>query len=136
MLLALRRGEFVGFLGDQDAGQAGVFVDFLGRPASVFRGAAYLAWRLRYPIIVGLCWREADGFHRLEVHPPLEPDPALDEESAVLDLTRRHVALLEQTVRRRPEFYYWIHRRWKTQPPARHERADGSGDPLAESGGT
>jgi KDO2-lipid IV(A) lauroyltransferase len=117
MVRALRAGGLIGLLGDQDAGDTGLFVDFLGRPASVFRGTASLAWRLRCPILTGFGVRQPDGKHRLEVSPPLRLDPDWDEETAIAEITRIHTQRLEAMVRRYPDHYFWVHRRWKTRPP-------------------
>ena len=117
MIRALRRREFIGMVADQDAGTEGVFTEFLGRQASVFRGAAYLAWKLNVPMVTGFIFRQPDGRHRVEVNPPLAPDRELPEEEAVSLLTEYHVRALEAAVRRAPDHYYWVHRRWKTRPP-------------------
>jgi KDO2-lipid IV(A) lauroyltransferase len=117
MILALRRQEFIGLLADQDAGKDGVFCSFLGRPASVFRGTAYLAWKLKCPIVTGHILRLDDGRHRVIIDPPVFPDPEWDEETAVTRLTEIHVQRLEAAVRMAPEHYFWLHRRWKTRPP-------------------
>ena len=116
MVRMLRRGEFIGLLGDQDAGSDGVFVDFLGRPASVFRGTAYLAYRLGCPIIVGHIIRRADGKHHVTFEQPITADPAWDEATAVSHMTEAHVRILERVIRTAPEHYWWLHRRWKTRP--------------------
>ncbi len=122
ILQALRRGEFVGILGDQDAGDSGVFVEFLGRPASVARGIATFAWRTGRPIIPVTIARGADGRHRAVFTPPIVSDPAWrDESEAIEALTRAHTQRLEQAVRERPDHYFWVHKRWKTRPPG--ERA-------------
>jgi KDO2-lipid IV(A) lauroyltransferase len=117
MVRALRRGEFLGMLSDQDAGGAGLFVEFLGRPASVFRGAAKLAFRLKCPILVGFAVRQPDGRHRVITSEPIDADPAWDEETAVRELTKIHTQRLEAMIRTTPEQYFWVHRRWKTRPP-------------------
>jgi Kdo2-lipid IVA lauroyltransferase/acyltransferase len=117
MIRTLRQGGVIGLLGDQDAGAGGLFVDFLGRPASVFRGTANLAWRQRCPVVTGFLIRLPDGRHRLEISPPLFPDPDWDEEQALAAITRWHTGRLAAAVRRHPEHYFWVHRRWKTQPP-------------------
>jgi len=119
LVYALRRGEFVGMLADQDAGNDGLFVNFLGRTASVFRGPAYLAFRTGCPILPAAILRQDDGRHRLVFTPPLEVDPSWDEETAIRELTRHHTARLEAFIRGHPEQYFWVHRRWKTQPPDR-----------------
>lgn len=117
MILALRRREFIGLLADQDAGKDGVFTSFLGRPASVFRGTAYLAWKLKCPIVTGHILRRPDGRHLVVIEPAVYPDPQWDEETAVTRLTEMHVQRLEAAVRKAPDHYFWLHRRWKTRPP-------------------
>jgi KDO2-lipid IV(A) lauroyltransferase len=124
---ALRRGDLIGLLADQDAGPGGIFVDFLGRPASVFRGPAYLAWKLRCPIVTGTLRRGEDGIHRVRVEGPIMPDQNWDEESALRILTEAHTRPLERAIRAAPEHYYWLHRRWKTPPPQDH-RPDSGGN--------
>ena len=114
----LSGGGFVGLLGDQDAGSKGQFVEFLGRPASVNRGPARMAVKAGCPIVMVFVSRQPDGSHVLRVEPPLEIDPAWDEEEAVVRLTELHTARLEAAVRAEPDQYYWIHRRWKTRPEA------------------
>ena len=117
MVRVLRAGGVIGLLGDQDAGAGGYFVDFLGRPASVFRGTAQLAWRLRCPVLTGFLVRQPGGRHRLHIGAALHPDPAWTEDEAVAMITRWHTERLEAMVRRHPDHYFWVHRRWKTQPP-------------------
>lgn len=118
MIKALRRGDLVGLLADQDAGREGVFTEFMGRQASVFRGTAYFAWKFRCPILTGYIFRQSDGSHVVRIDPPIHPDPAWDEATAVDRLTTAHVARLASAVQSAPEQYFWLHRRWKTRPPS------------------
>jgi KDO2-lipid IV(A) lauroyltransferase len=116
---ALRENRWIALLADQDARRDGVFVPFFGRDASTPRGPAELAVRTGAPIVMGFGWRGADGRLRLDVGPTLTPDPGIaDPEASVRDLTARHTAALEARVRERPEQWFWLHRRWKTAPPA------------------
>lgn len=113
---ALRENRWVAMLADQDARRHGVFVPFLGRPASTALGPARIALATGAPIIMGFAARRADGRHELVVEPPLDPcDPAAPD--AAERLTALHVARLELWVRARPESWFWLHRRWKTAPP-------------------
>ncbi len=116
-LRALRNGEFVGMLADQDGGPGGQFMEFLGRPASVFRGVALFAYRAGCPIVTTAIHRLPDGSHRMVLERPLRSDPAWDEATAVEALTRKHVQRLEENIRKAPENYLWVHRRWKTRAP-------------------
>ena len=118
ILRALRDGQAVALLADQDARRDGLFVPFLGRLASTPSGPAVLAVRLGLPLLVGLTAREADGRYRVRFFPPLVPDPAAPRQSEIERLTRAHVALLEEAVRERPEQYFWFHNRWRTRPRA------------------
>ncbi len=119
---ALRAGRWVAMVADQDARRHGAFVPFLGRPASTTTGPARLALATGAPIIMGFVTRRADGRLELEVERPLDsPEPGAVD--AALVLTARHVARLEAWVRKRPELWFWLHRRWKTAPPAPGARA-------------
>ncbi len=131
---SLRCGRWVALVADQDARRHGAFVPFLGRPASTALGPARIALSAGVPIIMGFVTREPDGRMSLDVEPPLEiPDPSGPD--AALRLTALHTARLEARVRMRPELWFWLHRRWKTAPPAgvaaKHESS--AGKPAAET---
>ncbi|HEY2956206.1 MAG TPA: lysophospholipid acyltransferase family protein [Candidatus Eisenbacteria bacterium] len=112
---ALRSRRWVAMVADQDARRHGVFVPFLGRPASTATGPARIALGSGAPIVMGFVTREPDGRMCLDVEPPLRiADPAARD--AVERLTALHAARLEAWVRKRPEMWFWLHRRWKTAP--------------------
>ncbi len=117
MLKALRRGEMIALVADQDAGGDGYFTEFLGRPASFFKGPALFAVRAQVPLVTVFINRLPDGRHRVVFESPTTVDPSWDEETAVAELTRHYANQLEAAVRRAPEQYFWIHRRWKTTKP-------------------
>jgi len=114
---ALRAQRWVAMVADQDARRTGVFVPFMGRPASTASGPARVSLATGAPIVTGYTRREPDGRHVLELEPALEP-PGGDGDAAVLALTAQHTARLEAWVRRYPWNWFWLHRRWKTAPPA------------------
>jgi KDO2-lipid IV(A) lauroyltransferase len=116
VLRTLRENQIVALLGDQDAREAGVFVDFLGRSASTVRGPAMFAARQRCPIVASFIRREGHGCHAAVLEAPLYADPSLEGEAAVADLTQRATHCLATHIRRHPEEYFWAHRRWKTAP--------------------
>jgi len=128
---SLRQNRWVALVGDQDARSAGVFVPFFGRPASTPRGPADLALRTGAPLIMGFASRMPDGRHRLEMEPPFAV-PERHDEAAVEELTARHTARLEAWIRKRPDHWLWLHRRWKTVPSSEGARAAG---PLATAPG-
>jgi KDO2-lipid IV(A) lauroyltransferase len=124
-LRALRGGSFLGMLPDQDARGAGIHVPFFGRPASTHTGPARLAARTGSPIGVALMERVGPGRFRARLRRVLTPNPGAAEEEEVLRLTRELTAEIEAGIRERPDHWYWIHRRWKTPPPAAAARSVG-----------
>ena len=118
VMQALDEGQLVGILPDQDAGTNGVFVDFLGKPASTFKGPAFFAYKANVPIVAAYIRRLPDGSHHAVVEPPIWPDPLRDRDDEIQRLTDAYTRDMERWVLRYPEHYFWLHRRWKTQPLA------------------
>lgn len=137
VLAALREGRLAGILGDQDARRAGVFVDFFGHPASTARGPAVLALRSG-ALVVTLFAVRLPGW-RPRYHVYLE---ALDEDAVqvgtggpgraarVAAITQAYTTRIEDYVRRHPEQYFWLHKRWKTPPS---DSLAGGAEPLPAS---
>ncbi len=122
-LKALRSGAHLGMLPDQDARKIGIHVPFFGRPASTHTGPARLAYRTGVPIGIGLIEREAGARFRSRLVAVLEADPRAEESREVERLTQSINEAIEAGVRRRPDHWYWLHRRWKTPPsPEAHAR--------------
>ena len=119
---ALRAKRWIAMLADQDARRGGTFVPFFGRPTSTPAGPAELSIRTGAPIVMGFVTRRGDGRLELDVEPPL---CATGAEPAARELTARHTARLEAWVRKHPAQWFWLHRRWKTPPPALPAEAGG-----------
>ncbi len=116
---ALQSNRLVLWLSDQDAGKRGVFVDFLGRPASTPYGAGRFAESTGAPLLPAMIVRHDGGRHEIVVSPPVSvPDPGLESDERVRLLTQGYTDVFEQFIRRHPEQYFWMHRRWKTRPSA------------------
>ena len=125
MLRVLREGGVLSFLADQDAGQRGLFVAFFGRPASTHKAIALLAIEHRAPVVVGYARRVGPGF-RYEVgcEDVILPEELTGTAADVVLITQRFTSALEAVIRRNPEQYLWLHRRWKHQPrPRTKDRA-------------
>lgn len=125
MLAMLQKGGSLAMLCDQDAGPRGLFVNFFGRPASTFKSIALLALEYDAQIIVGYTLRRPDDFdnypwYRFEVGCEAQIDPrTLTSVDPVGEITRLYTAALERAICRAPEQYFWVHRRWKSQPRSR-----------------
>jgi KDO2-lipid IV(A) lauroyltransferase len=128
MVAVLERGGSLAMLGDQDAGKSGLFVDFFGRPASSFKSIALLAIEYKALICVGYARRLEDqalpnGLPRFELGCEEVVDPLeFDSADAIRDITQRYTSALERVVRQSPEQYFWVHRRWKSEPHMRTAR--------------
>lgn len=114
ILKALRENQAVGILVDQNSSiEEGVFVDFFGVPACAGAGFVKLAAHSGAAVIPGFAlWSDQERKYVLRFYPPLEitGDTARDTQG----LHRQ----LEGVIRAYPDQWLWIHRRWKTRPPA------------------
>src|SRR2546425_11015607 len=118
ILKALRQNEAVGILFDQNTTRSeGVFADFFGIPAATTPSIALFALRAGAAVIPGfLIWDEKLKRHRLRLDPPVELVNTGDLSHDVLENTKRVSQILESYVRKYPDQWLWIHRRWKTRP--------------------
>jgi KDO2-lipid IV(A) lauroyltransferase len=123
MLDLLAQGQGIGLLGDQDAGPRGLFVDFFGRPASTFKSIALLSLEYSAPIFVFGAARVGQPMrYRIYLEDLILPEEYAGAPDAARAITLRYTRALERLVRRHPEQYFWLHRRWKHQPVARKSR--------------
>ena len=90
-----------------------VIAPFFGVPASTSINAARIAKKTGAAVLPVLWLREADlSGYRVKIGPELKDFPSGD---ALPDASRLN-ALVEEQVHQAPEQYYWIHRRFKTEP--------------------
>jgi Kdo2-lipid IVA lauroyltransferase/acyltransferase len=124
ILEVFRTGGVLGFLADQDAGERGMFVDFFGRPASTHKAIALMAIEHQTPVAVGYARRIGPGF-RYEVGCTelFEPEEWTGTADDARLLTQRYTSALEAIIRKDPEQYLWLHRRWKHQPKPKKARS-------------
>jgi KDO2-lipid IV(A) lauroyltransferase len=106
-----------------------MFVEFFGRPASTHKAIALMAIEHNAPVVVGYARRVGPGF-RYEVGAAdfIEPEEWTGTADDARLLTQRYTTALEAIIRRDPEQYLWLHRRWKHQPKPKgrnRPRADG-----------
>lgn len=116
ILRSLKRKEVVGILLDQNTNvDAGVFVDFFGRPACTNKGLALMALGTRAPVIPVFVFRENNGF-KVDIGAEIPLMETGDQEADIAMNTRLYNRVLETAIRRHPEQWFWVHRRWKTRP--------------------
>lgn len=112
---ALRAGEHVAMLIDQKQNE-GIAVPFFGHDAMTGPAVARLALKFGCPLIPADIERLEGARFRLTIHAPVELEPSGDSDADALAIMTRLNAMLEGWVRRRPEQWFWVHRRWPDRP--------------------
>jgi KDO2-lipid IV(A) lauroyltransferase len=118
LLTAMRQGESVGILMDTNmTPPQGVFVDFFGTPACTASGLARVALKTGAAVVPGfLLWEESERRYVLHFGERIALPETGNSEEDVLRLTQECTSAIESWVRRYPDQWLWIHRRWKTRP--------------------
>jgi KDO2-lipid IV(A) lauroyltransferase len=112
-LKTLSGGGTVALLSDQSGPKEAAAVPFFGRLAATHRGVAAFSLKLDVPIIMAFTVRQPDGTYTMKMEEldrsGLEGSP----EERIDELTRRHVEVFERFVRKYPDHWLWMHKRWK-----------------------
>ena len=118
ILGALQKREGLAVLIDQNTlPSEGVFVRFFGRWASTTPLLASLALRTGAPLIPAFALPLNDGRYRLIYEEEIQPGESADRQEEIVNLTQRCTDVIERYVRMYPEYWLWLHQRWKSQPP-------------------
>ena len=119
VLRALGSNQAVAVLIDQHMQSAdAVYVDFFNRPAATTSALAALALKTGAPVVPVFALPLPGGRFRMVYEHPVEPPAAGDGEAAIRAFTQRCTDVLEMYVRRYPELWLWMHRRWREAPAA------------------
>lgn len=116
ILRALKNGYLLGLLMDQDNGTKGIFTKFLGEWCSAPVGPALISLKTKVPIIPMYVFPNYEGKHLLKIFPAFYPENYENTVEGQQKLTSDYTQLHERIVREHPEQWFWLHRRWKTQP--------------------
>ncbi len=118
MFRVLRKGELLGILADLNVQEKeGVFVDFFGVPASTTTGIAKLALATNAAVLPAFAvWDEAKKKYVVYLEPPVEYQKTEDADADVKNLTQNITNVVERYVKKYPEQWLWIHKRWNTRP--------------------
>lgn len=107
-------------LGDQAAGRKGCWIPFFGRPASTHKAVALFSLSFNAPtLVVGVRRRGGMLAYEIDVEGAVDPGDADFPHANVLAMTEWYTQCLESLIRRAPDQYWWVHRRWKGKIPAR-----------------
>lgn len=118
ILELLRDKQTTAVLIDQNVSiQHGIFVDFFGVPASTTPIISALAMKTGAPIVPAFSLPMPGGKWRFIYEKPLFVENNGDRKEMVRELTQRCTNIIENYIRKQPEIWLWMHRRWKTRPP-------------------
>ncbi len=119
LLTAMRAGQTVGILMDTNmTPPQGVFVRFFGTAACTASGLARVALKTGAAVVPGfMLWEPGERQYVLHFGPELNLERTGDNEADILAATQQCNDVLESWIRRYPDQWLWIHRRWKTRPP-------------------
>lgn len=113
---ALRNNELVFILLDQNFGTGGVFVDFFGKKAATAVGPLILARRTKAAIIPCFIVRQKDDTHKIIIEPSFNLEEKSNYQDSLILNIQGLTNIIESYIRRYPEQWGWIHRRWKSRP--------------------
>ena len=114
---AIGAGELLFMPVDQNYGAAGrLFVRFFGHPAGTAPGPAVYAAKTGAPLFMAFALPQGKGKFKIVIEGPLKQARTGDERSDLLTNTQEFTAMVEAYVRRYPEQWSWLHRRWKCVP--------------------
>jgi KDO2-lipid IV(A) lauroyltransferase len=117
ILAALKKNEVVVFVMDQFMGKPyGILTNFFGRPTGTSQGLALFQIKTQSPVVPIYTYRDLDHQIKVVIEKPLDIskvgiDKSRDEQ--ILQLTEMYNAKLEEIIKKHPEQWMWIHRRWK-----------------------
>jgi KDO2-lipid IV(A) lauroyltransferase len=119
LLTAMREGGTVGILMDTNmTPPQGVFADFFGVPACTATGPAHVARKTGAAVLPGfMLWDKARKQYVLHFGPEIGIPHTGTASDDILNGTRLCNDVIESWIRRYPDQWLWIHRRWKTRPP-------------------
>ena len=119
LLRAMKAGATVGILMDTNmTPPEGVFVDFFGIPACTASGLARIALRTDAAVVPGFTvWDPVLRKYRLRFEPPVALIRTGNNDADIVANTALLTKVIEDVIRRYPDQWLWVHRRWKTRPP-------------------
>lgn len=115
-LRALKKGKFLGIVGDQGMPESPYAFDFFGRRAWTTPSPAILSYRTGCPIMVATIHRDK-GKYFIRYSPPIFPDKEKSMEEEINRMMKASLHLLEEDIRKHPGQWLWQHNRWKQETP-------------------
>ncbi len=115
---SLKKNEVVLFIADENWSprKGGIFVDFFGIPAATAPGPAVLSLRTGAPVVPMFIIRQTDGRYKINIDPPVKFKPTGNNREDIFFLTARFTKIIESYIKKYPEQWMWVNKRWKSRP--------------------
>lgn len=118
ILRAAGKNEAVIFVIDQFMGRPyGILTTFFGRPTGTAYGLALFAKKTKAPVVPVYAYRDAQFKTHVVIESPIEWEENPDKDLQITEMTQKYNNWIESVVRRHPEQWMWVHRRWKRWKP-------------------
>lgn len=115
ILKALKHGEILGMLIDQDTKVEGVYVKFFNRLCYTPSGTAILALRTEAQVLFCTISRNSEEKNIIKFYPPLRTIRTFGNQEDIITNTQLYSNLIEASIRKYPDQWVWMHQRWKTK---------------------
>lgn len=109
----LKEKNIIAIVADQRGPSDGLRVNFFGRKATVYPGPAVLALKTHAPILYGISVRQPDFSYKTDFYEISSENLPENEEEKIIELNQRMFNYLESFIRKYPEQWLWMHKRWK-----------------------
>lgn len=124
MIRALKKGKMLALLVDQNTSEnEGILVNFFGKTVRHTPSAAILARRFDALIIPAFITTEDHLKYTITFYNPIVTGKSDDSEKDIKESVQKQAAITESVIRKRPEEWFWLHKRWKNQYEALYQKA-------------
>jgi len=116
MAKTLKKGDAVGLLIDQKAGQLNsVKVDFFGTLAETTLSVAMLKLKFNPVVVPIFIARQSDGMYEMIINTPIDyvADEIENKEKKLKAMTMKYNQAIEEIIREYPVQWFWMHNRWR-----------------------
>ncbi|MBT8382603.1 MAG: lysophospholipid acyltransferase family protein [Ignavibacteriaceae bacterium] len=110
---ALKEKKMIGIAADQRGPEEGVKVRFFNTKVPVYSGPSVLSIKTGSPILSLLAVRQKDNKYKIIVKEIDKTNLPENFDDAVIELTQRHTMHLENMIKKYPEQWFWMHKKWK-----------------------
>ncbi|MCG8530811.1 MAG: lysophospholipid acyltransferase family protein [Desulfovibrionales bacterium] len=120
VLRSLKRKAVAAFLVDHNTKKKeAIFMDFLGEPAAINSGPAFLALKAKAAVMPVFLVRNKQGGYTYIIEPLLQTDTLTGtREEKIQQITAFYTEAVERIIQKYPDQWFWMHNRWKTKPDA------------------